>query len=105
VIDRDEEGLPVSISGLVVTLALDPEEAGATVATLEAEPRLRIGPRAGQRLALVAETDSVHEDRELLERIAEIPGVLSAHVVFVEVVPPENPAPPGSRFPNPGGVP
>ncbi|MBZ0266908.1 chaperone NapD [bacterium] len=95
----------MSISGLVVTLTGDPAESGTAVAALTAEPQLRLGPRSGARLAIVAETDSVHEDRELLERIAHTPGVLSAHVVYVEVVPPESPAPPGNRFSNPGGLP
>lgn len=94
----------MSISGLVVTLTGDPELAASSVRALAAEPRLRLGPRSGPRLAVVAETGSATEDRDLLERIAETPGVLAAHVVFVEVVPPD----PAQRQPpssNPGGVP
>jgi len=95
----------MSISGLVVTLTADADRADDTIRRLRAEPWLELGPRSGQRLAIVAETGSTRDDRELLERVAAVPGVLSAHVVFVQVVPPSGPAEPQDPSPDSGGFP
>ncbi len=75
----------MSISGLVVTLAPDPGAAEEALQDLRGLPQLKVGVRNGARVAVVAETGSVREDRDLLDRIGDLPGVRSANVVFVEV--------------------
>ncbi len=75
----------MAISGLVVTLAEDDDAAGSAVSKLGADPRLTLGERFGRRLAVVADTPSVHEDRALWDELRGTPGVTYVDVTFVHL--------------------
>lgn len=61
------------ISGIAITLSVDPELARRAVSVLAADPELTLGPRAGSRQAAVLETA---DSERAWERILAIPGVL-----------------------------
>ncbi len=73
----------MSVSGLVVTLSEAEPEALRALARLSTDARLTVGERFGRRLALVAETSGVGEDRELWDDLHAIDGVESVDVTFV----------------------
>jgi hypothetical protein len=75
----------MAISGLVVTLAEDDAAADAAVTMLEGDPRLTLGERFGRRLALVADTPSVHADRALWDELRGNPGITNVDVTFVHL--------------------
>jgi hypothetical protein len=75
----------MSISGLVVTLADEDVTAESAVTTLRADARLTLGERFGRRLAIVADTSSVHDDRVLWDELREMPGVVHVDVTFVHL--------------------
>lgn len=75
----------MAISGLVVTLAEDDAAADATVTQLRADTRLTLGDRFGRRLALVADTPSIHADRDLWDELRETPGITNVDVTFVHL--------------------
>ncbi len=64
----------MAISSLI--LDLDPGPDGAALQLhLAADPRFVIGPRHGQRLAVVADTPSALDDLALWEWLQEQPGL------------------------------
>lgn len=75
----------MAISGLVVTLADDETAAAGALAALGADPRLTLGERFGRRLAIVADTPSVHADRALWDELRGTPGVTYVDVTFVHL--------------------
>ncbi len=75
----------MSISGLVVTLCAEDGAAAQAVSRMSADARLNVGERFGRRLALVAETMSVEEDRELWDQLRGLSGVVNLDVTFVHL--------------------
>ncbi|MHC5024269.1 MAG: PX domain-containing protein [Planctomycetota bacterium] len=73
----------MSISGLAITLTPEADLAETAVAALRERPGIELGPRAGDRLAITAETASARADRELWHWITALPGVVQADVVSV----------------------
>jgi hypothetical protein len=61
----------MSISSLVVDL--DP--AGDALTRLAQDPRITLGPRHGNRQALVVETASIAEDTDLYASLQRLPGI------------------------------
>lgn len=88
----------MAISGLVVTLS-DDAAAEAAFSALTSDPRLTLGERFGRRVAVVAETPGVHDDRELFNDLQGTPGITHVDVTFVhldaEPAATENPDPAG----------
>ncbi|HRQ73914.1 MAG TPA: hypothetical protein PLU35_12890 [Phycisphaerales bacterium] len=74
----------MSISGLVVTLESDPQGAERAIRALRQDPRITLGDRAGERLAIVVETGSRFEDEEVYAALKSTPGVRFVDVAFVE---------------------
>lgn len=74
----------MAISGLVVTLSND-TAAAATLSVLSSDPRLTLGEQFGRRIAVVAETPSAHEDRELFDELRAMPGITQVDVTFVHL--------------------
>lgn len=74
----------MAISGLVVTLSEDPAGAAA-LAVLKSEPRLTLGERFGRRIAVVAETPSARDDRELFDELRGTLGITQVDVTFVHL--------------------
>lgn len=74
----------MAISGLVVTLAEDPAGAAA-LTVLKSEPRLTLGERFGRRVAVVAETPSARDDRELFDELRAMPGITQVDVTYVHL--------------------
>ncbi len=86
----------MSISGLVITLADDGPAAVRAERALAGDPRLRLGPRRGRRLAALADTPSPAEDRRLWERLHALEEIVRVDVVYValdETDPPQGPPP------------
>lgn len=75
----------MAISGLVVTLSSDASLAAAARARIGADPRLTPGEAFGERLAVVAETPSVEEDRRLVDDLRSIPGVMHVDIAYVHL--------------------
>ncbi|MDZ4754570.1 MAG: hypothetical protein SGJ11_08740 [Phycisphaerae bacterium] len=78
----------MAISGLVVTLHEDSAAADAAVSALSDDGRVSVGERFGRRVAIVAETGSVAEDRDLWDALLAIPGVEHLDVAYVALDPP-----------------
>lgn len=76
----------MAISGLVVTLSEDPAGAAA-LTVLNSEPRLTLGERFGRRVAVVAETPSARDDRELFDELRAMPGITQVDVTYVHLDP------------------
>jgi len=74
----------MAISGLVVTLSEDPAGAAA-LTVLNSEPRLTLGERFGRRVAVVAETPSARDDRELFDELRAMPGITQVDVTYVHL--------------------
>lgn len=74
----------MSISGLVLTLENDPPLAESAIRVLSQDPRITLGDRAGERLAIVVETGSRFEDEEVYAALKSTPGVRFVDVAFVE---------------------
>jgi len=73
----------MAISGLVVTLAEDAAIAESAAASLGRDARLTVGDRFGRRLAVVAETPDVASDRDMIDELRMMPGVVYVDVTFV----------------------
>lgn len=73
----------MAISGLVITLSGDGQEAAQALAWLEADARITLGARDGRRVAAVAETPSVRADRDLWDEVHALEGVEHVDVTFV----------------------
>lgn len=73
----------MAVSGLVVTLSPDDGLAQRAIHSLRDDPRLTLGERFGRRLALVAETGGVPEDRALWDDLHSTEGIDSVDVTFV----------------------
>lgn len=80
----------MAISGLVVRLAEDPAAAENAIGSLARDPRLTLGARHGQNLALVAETDDPERDQELFRSLLGTFGIISVDVTFVSIDPHSN---------------
>lgn len=73
------------ISGLVVTLSDDPSLHKIALDQLASDPRLTLGELHGNRLPVVAETDTVRQGTNLVrEELLDIPGVVFVDVVSVD---------------------
>ena len=74
----------MAISGLVVTLS-DDAAGAAVLSVLATNPQLTLGERFGRRVAVVAETPSVHADRDLFDELRSTPGITQVDVTFVHL--------------------
>lgn len=73
----------MAISALVITLSGAPGPARAAVEQLGADPRLELGDAVGSRVAAVLETPSAAADRDALEWLQGLPGVLQVEIASV----------------------
>ncbi len=77
------------ISGLVVILHEDEPLREEAIRAIKQDPRLAVGPARSNRLALVVDTPSSHEDREVWDRLQSLPGVALVELAFVGFEPSE----------------
>lgn len=82
------------VSGLVVSLADDPALREQTIATIGRESRIEIGSLEFQRMAIVIDTVSTDEDKQLWHWLTSLPGVVFVDVVMVGFEDPEEAAAP-----------
>lgn len=68
----------------MATLVADEERKRTALLALERDARVTMGPRAGDRLALVIEAATLGESRDLAESLAAIDGVALIEVVSVD---------------------
>ncbi len=73
----------MAIGGLVLSLSTDPELRREAECWIDREPRLETGPREGQRLAVVAATDTLGEGHDLCEALIALPGIDNVEVAYV----------------------
>ena len=78
----------MTTSGLVVTLADDPELASEAVTTALLVGPFTPGDLVGHRLALALEADDSDQAREWHDWLARLPGVVKVDVAFVHSDPP-----------------
>lgn len=71
------------ISGLVVTLNEDSRSRTETLDEIGREPRITLGVLAANRLAIVLDTKSSEEDRQLWDWLGGLSGVSFLDVTFV----------------------
>ncbi len=71
------------ISGLVVSLSDQAELREQAVRAIEQEPRIEVGALASHRLAIVVDTASSEQDKELWHWLTSLPGVLFVEVAMV----------------------
>lgn len=72
------------VSALVVTLSPEPDHRVIALSALAADPRLTLGAPTGDRLPVVAETDSTALGAELCEALGTQPGVMRVDVVAID---------------------
>lgn len=72
------------ISALVVTLSPRPSDRAAAIAAFTRDSRLTTGDVIGDRLPVVAETDSAAQGAELCDALGEQPGVVRVDVVAID---------------------
>ncbi len=75
----------MSISGLLITLADDPNASETAISTLKADPRIDVGERRGPYLPVVADTTGKHENQHLWDELRELPGVINVNLVFADL--------------------
>jgi hypothetical protein len=78
------------VSGLVVTLPEDPLSRGEALSRISGDQRLTMGVCEGNRLALVMDTHSSEEDRQLWDWLGSLPGVSNVEVAFIAFEPPDD---------------
>jgi nitrate reductase NapAB chaperone NapD len=71
------------ISGLVVTLSRDPHLRELALAAINREPRIETGVMEAGRLAIVVETDSPDDDRDVWQWLGSLPGVDFVDVALI----------------------
>lgn len=72
------------VSALVVTLSPEPADRVLAMTSLAGDSRLTLGAPAGDRLPVVAETDSTALGAELCGSLGNQPGVLRVDVVAID---------------------
>ena len=73
----------MAVGGLVLTLSAEPDAQASALLQIEADPRLEAGPRHGNRLALVATTDTLGEGHDLCEALLAHAGIDNLEVAYV----------------------
>ncbi len=71
------------VSGLVVSLSDEPQLRAGALSVIGRESRITMGICEENRLAIVVETVSSEEDRQLWEWLGDLPGVTFIEVAFV----------------------
>ena len=72
------------ISSLVVTLSPQPSDRAAAMAAITRDSRLTAGDAVGDRLPVVAETESAAQGAELCDALGGQPGVVRVDVVAID---------------------
>lgn len=73
----------MTVSGLVVTLAKEPERRVRALEALQRDPRIHCGDAHGLRLPVVTETTTLGEGESLFEALRDLDGVEYVDVVSV----------------------
>lgn len=73
----------MSISGLVITLAEEPQQRDATLRALATHAGIELGATIENRVAAVAETNDRNEDAALWDWLHALPGVQFVDVAYV----------------------
>jgi len=71
------------VSGLVLSLCDEPYPRAETLAVMGREARITMGDLEANRLAIVLDTASSEEDRQLWDWLGALPGVSFVEVAFV----------------------
>ena len=79
------------VSGLVVSLSDQPALREKAMDAIRDEPRIEIGVTKSRRMAIVIDTASSDDDKQLWNWLQELPGVAFVDVVMVGFE--ESPAP------------
>lgn len=71
------------ISGLVLTLSKNSADRERAIQAIQQEPRVEIGPTVSNRMAVVLDTQSTDEDKQLWNWLSDLSGVVFIDVVLV----------------------
>ena len=71
------------VSGLVISLCDGPESRAGALSAIRQETRITMGVLAANRLAIVLDTASSEEDRQLWDWLGSLSGVSFVEVAFV----------------------
>lgn len=71
------------VSGLVITFEGEVSEYSETVAALASQRQIDLGARQHAKLALVLDTASSEEDKQVWEWVQNLPGVQDVALAFV----------------------
>lgn len=71
------------VSGLVLCLSDDPRPRAAAIDVIGREARITVGVMEANRLAIVVDTASTEEDKQIWEWLGSLPGVSFVEVAFV----------------------
>lgn len=74
----------MAVSGLIITHR-EETSVNAVAAALARDPRVTIGERFGLRRAIVGETASAEEDRDLIDDLRALAGIINVDVVYVHL--------------------
>lgn len=87
------------ISGLVVSLTAEGDARRDAIDAIAADQRIEIGESSAHRMALVVETVSKDEDRQVWEWLNDLAGVVLVEVAFVAFDQPSIESPPDAPAP------
>ena len=90
------------ISGLVVSLKSDPQLREEAITAIRQEKRIEIGLIQSRRMAIVLDTASTDEDKQLWCWLSSLPGVVLVDVAMVGFDEPGHLEQPGDRLKQPG---
>lgn len=76
--------MPMPISGLLVTLSQNPQRRTEALDVMRLDSRITIGPENKNQVAIVTETETAGEDRDLVDSLSQESGVDLVHVVFYD---------------------
>ena len=73
------------VAGLVLTLSCDGGARDALFETLRGMQGLTVGPRKGAQVALVLETATLREQRDVWDALSETPGVAGIQLAYAHL--------------------
>ena len=71
------------VSGLVVSLKSDPQLRQQAIDAIRAEPRIEVGAIESRRMAIVVDTATTDDDKQLWCWLGSLPGVVFVDVALV----------------------
>ena len=70
------------VSGLMLSFSSDVASHGDVLRRIQRRAEIVIGPARGEKLAVVVDTDSREQDRDIWQWLQDLPGITGVHLAF-----------------------